>query len=133
MLSVLTCVSGRPTLFAKHLGALADQATPAVEYVAGMWQPIDGLREMMLSKGFGQVTSAEVPVTRWWMLPAAYNAGLSSVSGDRVLIIGSDVIAGKGLIETAQTLPLDGDAWCFRVINSDGREFVGPARRVAIP
>lgn len=137
MLSIIACAHNRLPLFERHLQALAaDDDARLVEYCLAVWGPVDGHMEVLqrFAGAFGRVEVTPVLTDVWWPLPIAYNAALARATCDRVLVVGSDVTVPRGLLEWAATRPTDEHVgWCFRVQNSDGRQFVGPTRKVAVP
>lgn len=137
MLSIITCACGRLGLFERHVRSLAaDEFAGLCEYDVAIWGPVDGHMEVLrrLGGAFGSVEVTPVLTDAWWPLPIACNAALARATCDRVLIVGSDVTVAPGVLQWAAMRPADEHVgWCFRVHNSDGREFVGPTRKVAVP
>ncbi len=150
MLSIITCTANRPKLYARHIDAILRQMTDQCEYSVVYWGTTDLLvadadffrqvdEDCYARTHNGGPRGAQADFFRqvdedcYWPLPKAYNAALEMATGDRLLIVGSDVIIAPGLLDWALKHNEPGIAWCFRVVNDDGREFVGPSRRVAIP
>ena len=135
-LSILACVSGRFSLFRRHLDSLARQpAAGECEYVVAAWGDAERHRDLVASRAghFQRVSFNPIMTDRWWPLPITYNAALADVRASRLLIIGSEIIAADGLLEWAVGQCNAGIAWCFRVVRENGTEIVGPRRRVALP
>ena len=135
-LSILSCASGRLSLFARHLDSLARQESAAeCEYVVGIWGEDAGHRAELRAKRrrFAAVRLVSVDTDRWWPLPCACNAALNMARADRLLIVGSDIVLDGRLLAWALDRTEADVAWCFRVVREDGAEIVGPRRRLALP
>jgi hypothetical protein len=135
-IGVIVAAWGRPDAYRAHLKALGKAASGlTLEYSVGTttedWQ---SKRAAVARYGDWATVARVVPVTtdRAWPLPLVYNAALTATTSDVVLVVGSDVLVSPGVLADAATVP-EGRARLYTTHDADGREFVGPGRRVALP
>jgi len=140
MISIIACASGRIESFRQHLNALAHQpAAGGCEYCLATWGDDEEHSHELLKHQdcFADVHWVPVRPDIYWPLPIAYNAALAQATGDYVLIVGADVVVDGWLLRACQNLIAGwgkpDPAWVFSVTNSDGQEFIGPNRKVALP
>jgi len=132
-LTILTCASGRVPLFANHVKSIG-RLPGDCEYCIGFWGDSREHRAILAALDWPAAKCAQVAHDCKWPLPHAYNAALALATGERLLIVGSDVCLGAGVLDWAMALPDDATAWNILVRDSQtGKRFIAPERKVANP
>ena len=135
-LSILTCASGRPELFRRHLAALVAAGPASCEYCLVFWGPhaenLAALAEA--SSFFGKLRLEVVRTDRYFPLPVAMNAALRLASAPRCLILGAEVAVPPGYLAWAAARDEPSTAWVPRCLEPEtGRQLCYERQKGAWP
>jgi len=129
-LSIIACVAGRLNLFRNHLAALAECSGDA-QYCISIWGPPDEHIEAIgeVRKAFSDVQIRQVSDEPYFPLPQAYNAALEAAEGERILVIGADVVVPPTTFAWAHRK----GAWIADCVGTGGQVIISAERSGAWP